>query len=139
MEWYVLGNGPWDFAAIHPDLARKSPPPTSSGQAMFGAQYSGYPNETDLSRVPAVGSRNQDDDYNQIDNWEKSATRSLFTGQVDGQRFSPMRTDYGSTYASMVFRTADMRQVLFSWIYETAAGRWTCRLTVGITPAVALL
>jgi hypothetical protein len=126
MEWYVLGNGPWDYAAIHPDLAPKSPLPASSRQTMFGTQYSGYPNETDLSRVPVVGSRNQDDDYNHIDNWEKSATRSLFTGEVDGQRFAPMRTDYGSTYASMVFRTADSRQVMFSWIYETAAGGCTC-------------
>ncbi len=30
--------------------------------------------------------------------------------------------DYGSIYASMVFRTNDLRQVMFSWIMETAAG-----------------
>jgi hypothetical protein len=123
MEWYVLGNGPWDYAAIHPDLARKSPAAESGAKGMFGKQYSGYPNETDLSRVPTVTQRNQDEDFNQISNWEKSATRSLFTGKIDGQRFAPMRTDYGSTYASMVFRTVDMRQVMFSWIYETAAGK----------------
>lgn len=122
MEWYVLGNGPWDYAAIHPDLARKSPAADFGGKGVFGTQYSGYPNKTDLSRVPTATQRSQDDDYNQIGNWEKSATRSLFMGQIDGQHFAPMRTDYGSTYASMVFRTADMRQVMFSWIYETAAG-----------------
>lgn len=123
MEWYVLGNGPFDYGAIHPDLASKTPPPGSQGpKGMFGSQYSGYPNETDLTWVPTASQRNQDDEYNDIDNWEKSVHRSLFTGKVDGQRFAPMRTDYGSTYASMVFRTADMRQGMFSWIYETAAG-----------------
>lgn len=125
MEWFVLGNGPFDYGAIHPDLASKIPPPGSAqdpDKGMFGSQYSGYPNETDLTRVPTASQRNQDEEYNDIDNWEKSVQRSLFTGKVDGQRFAPMRTDYGSTYASMVFRTADMRQVMFSWIYETAAG-----------------
>ena len=121
MEWYVLGNDKWDYAAIHPDLARTSPATTSPVQ-VFGSQYSGYPNEADLSKVPTATNRAQDDDYNSIENWYKSATRSLFTGKIDGQRFAPMRTDYGSTYASMVFRTADMRQVMFSWIYETAEG-----------------
>jgi hypothetical protein len=121
MEWYVLGNGPWDYAAINPDLARKNPVAESGAKGMFGTQYSGHPNQTHPSQLPTQ--RNQDDDFNQIGNWEKSATRSLFTGKIDGQRFAPMRTDYGSTYASMVFRTADMRQVMFSWIYETAAGK----------------
>lgn len=95
---------------------------SSQSAGVFGAAYSGYPNETDLSKLPTVNQRSQEDDFNHIDNWEKSATRSLFTGKIDGQRFAPMRTDYGSTYASMVFRTSDMRQVMFSWIYETAAG-----------------
>jgi hypothetical protein len=126
LEWYVLGNGPWDYVAVHPDLAdaeQRSRDANSSGaRGVFGAQYSGYPDETDLSKVPTATKRSQDDDFNQIDNWDKSATRSLFTGRIDGQRYAPMRTDYGSVYASMVFRTADKRQVMFSWIYETAAG-----------------
>jgi hypothetical protein len=33
-----------------------------------------------------------------------------------------MRADYGSVYASMVWRTSDKRQVMLSWIYDTAAG-----------------
>ncbi|WIA23949.1 hypothetical protein OEZ85_013588 [Tetradesmus obliquus] len=66
-EWYVLGNGPWNFAAVNPPS-------------------------------------------------------SLFRGELDGQRFAPMRMDYGSVYASMVWRTSDMRQVMLSWIMDTAAG-----------------
>ena len=116
MEWYVLGNGPFDYSALTPPVSRANPLPEDQ---VFGANYTTYPN-TSRTSDPA----NRDNDYNYIDTSDESGTRSLFKGELDGKKFAPMLLDYGSIYASMVFRTDDMRQVMFSWIYESAAGEW---------------
>lgn len=118
MEWYVLGNE-WDFSAVSPDMAR---PRNTSDTSRFGLQYSEYYNST---RTNTARNDNTTALFNEVENMGQSATSNLFTGKLDGQLFAPMRVDYGSVYASMVFRTADKRQVMFVWIYETAAGETT--------------
>lgn len=88
---------------------------------MFGLQSSDYYN---ASRPATDKQRGKEDleSFNQILNWERSATNNFFTGKIDGELFAPQRVDYGSIYASMIFRTDDRRQVMFLWIVESAAG-----------------
>ncbi|WIA44458.1 hypothetical protein OEZ86_007207 [Tetradesmus obliquus] len=154
-EWYVLGNGPWNFAAVNPPSspvtaadgqANNSNSSRSSSTPVFGQQYSTYPNSSTstVAAAEAAGSaaaanataaaanaagqqqqqqqQQYDFDFNYVDASDDAAARSLFRGELDGQRFAPMRMDYGSVYASMVWRTSDMRQVMLSWIMDTAAG-----------------
>lgn len=126
MEWYVLGNG-WDYSAVNPpDTTANSTNTSPSTQGLFGLQYSEYYNGTGAGKA-AVPAASLSQGYNEISNAEESGLTSLFTGKLDGQLFAPMRVDYGSLYASMAFRTSDRRQILFSWIYETAAGVWGTR------------
>jgi hypothetical protein len=117
MEWYVLGNE-WDFSAVNPDMA---PAKNTSGTSRFGLQYSDYYSSTGANSS-AARNGNTNVAFNELENMGQRATANLFTGKLDGQLFAPMQVDYGSVYASMVFRTADKRQVMFVWIYETAAG-----------------
>jgi hypothetical protein len=120
MEWYVLGNE-WDYSAVNPDMEDIR---NSSDMSLFGLQYSEYYNGTGAGKasVPQVDRKEEEALFNQINNWEESATKNLFTGKLDGKLFAPLRFDYGSVYASMAFRTEDKRQVLFIWIVESAAG-----------------
>eukprot|EP00775_Hariotina_reticulata_P005547 gene5547-5783_t len=125
-EWYVLGNGPWDYSALKPPnpggsrAPRPGPQYGSYRKPVFGLEYSGYPNTTIPNKNAANDGRSNA--YNTVDAAAHSASSSLFRGEIDGQKFAPMRMDYGSIYASMMFRTEDKRQVMLSWIYETAAG-----------------
>lgn len=125
MEWFVLGNE-WDYSAVNPDSKGANQPQTSSNASggIFGLQYSDYYNGTGAGNAsaPMLNSSSDAALFNDIFNAEETATRNFFTGKLDGQLFAPMQFDYGSVYASMVFRTADRRQALFAWIYETAAG-----------------
>jgi hypothetical protein len=120
MEWYVLGNG-WDYSAVNPEEASNSTSVNESG--LFGLQFSEYYNGTGAGKasVPQQN-RSVDARYNEVANAEESAFKNLFTGKLDGQLYAPMRVDFGSLYASMAFRTSDKRQILLSWIFETAAG-----------------
>jgi hypothetical protein len=43
MEWYVLGNGGWDFSAVNPPTP--NPQPLSPAQ-QAGLQFSDYPDTT---------------------------------------------------------------------------------------------
>jgi hypothetical protein len=153
MEWYVLGNGPMDYSALHPKqqpgnidaapaaavdaasglagysisskLPRKAglvPELVSAGNAhssrssssgsssstdrgagqLLGWQYSGYPNglpiEHGSSTPPvaaagkAAAAASNDAGFNTIEAGVVAATRSLFTGELDGQKFMPQRT-----------------------------------------------
>jgi len=123
MEWYVLSNE-WDFSAVNPDMAAKSPPKDTKDLGFFGLEYSQYYNGTGVRKasVPKLDGTKDESLFNQILNWGQSATTNLFTGKLDGKRFAPLRVDYGSVYASMIFRTKDKRQVMFLWIVESAAG-----------------
>eukprot|EP00879_Flechtneria_rotunda_P005979 GHRR01006287.1.p1 GENE.GHRR01006287.1~~GHRR01006287.1.p1 ORF type:complete len:494 (+),score=170.52 GHRR01006287.1:2730-4211(+) len=159
MEWYVLGNGPWDYTAVAPNLGVAITSPnlaavsnmstdladssaisiddatattanssTNSAlqaakpQQVFGEQYSDYPNGPGTARTITVAQTGHDPQFNYVQTYEETVLKSLFRGELDGRRYAPIRTDYGSIYASMVFRTSDLRQIMFSWIYETAAG-----------------
>jgi hypothetical protein len=114
IEWYVLGNGPFDYSALTPPVTPADP---LAEDQVLGSNYTTYPN---TSRTSDAADR--DNDYNYISTQDDSGTKSLFKGELDGKKFAPLMLDYGSIYASMVFRTEDMRQVMFSWVYETAAG-----------------
>jgi hypothetical protein len=144
MEWYVLGNGPMDYSALHPTqlgkavdaaaaaaaaadeasglggfsiiskLPRKaglvsaraetahssssssSSKDTNSGQVL-GWQYSGYPNglsaEQQVSTAThAAAAAAADAGFNTVEAGVVAATKSLFSGELDGQKFMPQRT-----------------------------------------------
>lgn len=132
MEWYVLSNE-WDFSAVNPDMAAKSPPKDTKDLSLFGLEYSQYYNGTGVGKasVPKLDGSKDESLFNQILNWGQSATTNLFTGKLDGKIFAPLRVDYGSIYASMIFRTEDKRQVMFLWIVESAAGEKGMILVLG--------
>lgn len=134
MEWYVLGNGPWDYSAMHPKQpsntaaaaadeasgmgassvssklprkARKAPESTHSSSSsisgqVLGWQYRGYPNGTHAERSAGSNAATAaevqaaaaaaDAGFNTIEAGVVAATRSLFTGQLDGLKFMPQRT-----------------------------------------------
>lgn len=119
MEWYVLGNG-WDYSAVNPEDASNNTSPNDLG--LFGLQFSEYYNGTGAGKASVPQQTSDDTRFNQVSNAEESAFKNLFTGKLDGQLYAPMRVDFGSLYASMAFRTSDRRQILLSWIFETAAG-----------------
>jgi hypothetical protein len=146
MEWYVLGNGPWDYSALHPkqqhgssgnaaaaaavdeatglgssvissklprkagkalNNAQSSSSSSISSSQVLGWQYSGYPNGSHAegsagraaaapaaaAAVAAAAAAVADGaGFNTIEAGVVAATRSLFTGQLDGQKFMPQRT-----------------------------------------------
>lgn len=118
MEWYVLGNGPWDFAALHPKpqnttgtnahieseaaantLPRKMGSTDSkdatdsvrsrSGGTDLGQQDSTYPH---TSHEHNLADSAQNTDFNYVEAGVTAATKSLFKGELDGQTFAPLRT-----------------------------------------------
>lgn len=95
MDWYVLGNGPFNYDALTPQQgstgsagSANSTNSTGGGPAggpAFNARYSGYPN-TSSDDTGAGFART----YNFINASEEAATGSLFRGELDGQKFAPM-------------------------------------------------
>ncbi|KAF8057146.1 ISA1 [Scenedesmus sp. PABB004] len=132
-EWYVLGDGDFDYDALRPPPL-SSPAPAQAPAAAAPPRRAGLTPRGDAggnaSAAPgggAVGGRGGggvDDGgaFNTIEAALVAGTRSFFRGELGGRKFKPARTDYGSLYASTIFTAADGRQIMFSWIYETAAG-----------------
>jgi hypothetical protein len=154
MEWYVLGNGPMDYSALHPKqqpgnpaaapaaavdaaaglagssisskLPRKAGIATEADSAeiahssssssrsssstdrrtvqVLGWQYSGYPNGLPVEQesstpsaaaaaaTAAAAAAGVDAGFNTIEAGVVAATKSLFSGELDGQQFMPQRT-----------------------------------------------
>jgi sucrose-6-phosphate hydrolase SacC (GH32 family) len=92
----------------------------SSTQEVFGQEYSTYGNATANQMNRTMYGR--DTAYNFVNASDESAMQVLFQAQLNGRKYYPQIMDYGSIYASMVFRTNDSRQVMYTWTYETAAG-----------------
>jgi hypothetical protein len=62
---------------------------------VFGLQYSSYPNTT----VPTKNAANdgRSNAFNAVDAAAYSAAKSLFRGEIDGQRFAPMKMGKASS------------------------------------------
>jgi hypothetical protein len=113
----VLGNGPWDFSAVNPPTSPaadgdRTNAATNSSSA-FGEQYTSYPNTSTTTVATAeaagaaaaanataaaaneAGQQQQqqqlyDDDFNFVNASDELVSRSLFRGELDGQKFAPL-------------------------------------------------
>jgi hypothetical protein len=115
---YVLGDGPWDFSAVNPPSSPaaegdRTNTATNNSTSLFGQQYTSYPNTstTTVATAEAAGAaaaanattaaaneagqqqqqqRLYDDDFNFVNASDESVSRSLFRGELDGQKFAPL-------------------------------------------------
>jgi hypothetical protein len=122
-EWYVLGNGPWDWRALDGSGTADGGSSSSSSADIIGGRRAGaswhadvaagQPLHAELSCYPGtnrtkelISTTDAAASFNTIQAGVTAATRTLFKGELDGRKFAPLRTGACTVHALAGYPTS---------------------------------
>ncbi|GBF98641.1 hypothetical protein Rsub_10830 [Raphidocelis subcapitata] len=107
-----------DSAAVAPGVYMVKWSDQDRSRDPFSAEWYALSDELNAGAL-RLGS---DGAFNAIDIQDTSAFDTLLSGRLGGRPFTPLRLDWGSSYASKFERLKDGRLILNTWVYETFEG-----------------